>query len=737
MMNDGYRRRPKFALNQRTLLIALGITFMLALIVVLNRFYYSSTVKTPDIGGTYIEGSVGDMQPLIPWFTVQNDVNRDIVSLVFSGLLKYDPDTKKIRDDLATLLVSNGGRIYTVKLKEGIVWHDHTPENPHPVTADDVVFTFSSIQQPDFPNPVLQQNFLGVEIEKIDDRTVQFRLDEPYSFFASNLTLGLIPERSFAGISPSKFDQVLDFGFGPIGAGPYSFKSLVQTELSTEITLERFERPIKPEFRLKQIIFRIFPDYNTLLADIRNLDGVRTVPKSNNNEYMVPRQFTIEEYSLPQYVALFFNMDHAIFQDQKLRLGLQLGTDKQSLVEAINQSLIVDTPLLELDLSDWRYQYDPNAAQGAFFASNWHLPEKVRLQRLLEIREANTVGVLQIAPIVLLDTGAVLTVTGSLVDADIGSTLNGIPIGQHPTQTGAWIAALPSHGGTGSLSIGMNLVRLLDEDESPIDSFYVWRTTSGRDYKLASQEQDLVEAFVHTRDDDTVPEEKQITVSDLYLERGMLRKRLSTDPNDIRINDDGDRLTLTLLTSPSPPQYRVLAEEIKRQWAALGVHVGILIPETREEFETKLLARDYDVLLFGQSLLDNLDAYPYWHSSGLQKVTDSKFDLRIDAYNLSQYFSIAADGLLEIIRETGDDAERADALAELREVLKEDIPAVFLYSPLYAFAYNEDVKGVETSAFSLHSDRFTTLHNWYLKENRIFKPGKSWWSFFPWLIGIK
>jgi ABC-type transport system substrate-binding protein len=214
----------------------------------------------------------------------------------------------------------------------------------------------------------------------------------------------------------------------------------------------------------------------------------------------------------------------------------------------------------------------------------------------------------------------------------------------------------------------------------------------------------------------------------------MLRKRLSTDPQDIRVNDVGDRLSLTLLTSPSPPQYKKIAEEVAEQWAKLGVHVGVIIPETRVEFEEKLLAREYDLLLFGQSLLDNLDAYPYWHSSGIQKLTDSKFDLRIDAYNLSQYSSIAADGLLEVIRQTGDDKERQDALSELQETLKNDVPALFLYSPYYAFAYHEQVKGMEIGALSLHSDRFTTLHNWYLKEDLIFKPGKSWWSFIPWLF---
>ena len=729
--------RKTAVFNQKTLLGIFGLVFLLTLIILLRKFHSQNTVIVPTAGGTYIEGSVGELHPLVTWFIVQNDVNRDILSLVSPGLLKYDPESKKIKDDLATVLVSNEGRIYTVKLKEGIVWHDSTKQEPHPVTAQDILFTFKTIQDPDFPNPILQQNFLGVDIQKVDDRTVQFRLDEPYSFFASNLTLGLLPQRSFEGIPVAKLEQALGFGFAPIGAGPYKFKSLVPTELSTEITLERFDRPIQPDYRLEQIIFRIFPDYSTLLSDIRNLDSIRHVPRNDSGEHMVPRRFEAQEYSLPQYVALFFNLDHTILNEKSLRLGLQLGTDKEQLVESIHESLIVDTPLMELDTSDWRYTYDPEAAQGAFFESDWHLPEKVRLQRLLEMHEANSVGPLQIAPIVLLDTGANLTVTGLLEDAPVGSTLNGLAIQQDLTSTGSWIVGLPTHGGTGSLMLGVNLVRLLEPDGSPIDSFYVWRTANDRMYKLASKEQDLVEQFIKSRENSDNEELERITIADLYLEKGMLRRRLDTDPQDIRVNDVGDRLSLTLLTSPSPPQYKTIAENIAKQWAKLGVHIGVIVPANKIDFEEKLLSREYDVLLFGQSLLDNLDAYPYWHSSGMQKLTDSKFDLRIDAYNLSQYSSITADGLLEVIRETGDDKERQEALSELQETLKDDVPAIFLYSPYYAFAYHEEVKGMELGALSLHSDRFTTLHNWYLKEELIFKPGKSWWSFFPSLFSLK
>lgn len=720
---------------ERWIIVTLAVLFAASLVVLLFRFHAENTVLVPTTGGTYIEGSVGTLQPLNPWFTVQNDVNRDIVSLVFAGLLKYDPESKGIVGDLGDVTVSDDGKAYTVKLKEKLFWHDTTPEVPHPVTSDDVLFTFQTVQAPEFPSSLLRQNFRGVTIEKIDDRTVQFRLAEPYAFFESNLTIGLLPRKSFEGIRIDQLDLASDFGFAPVGAGPYKFKSLTQTELSTEVTLERFDRDIPPVFRLDQVVFRIFPDYPTLLSDLRNLDGIRLVPHAEGGQPIVPKRFRPRNYTLPQYVALFFNLNKSALQDPKLRLGLQLGTNKQEITDALGDAIIVDTPLLEIDTSDWRYQYDSAAAQGALFESQWYFPEKLRLQRLLEERETNAVGVLKVQPQVLLDTGAVLTVTGAINNLKIEELrLNNIRVQRHPTSSGTWIAALPTARGTGALKIGTTLLRLT-EGKSTIDSTYVLRVTNVQAFDRAAQEQGLVDLFLASRDG-KIPEAQRITVAGMTLENGYLRRKADTDPIGVRVNDAGQKLTLRLLTSVSPENYRFVAERIRDQWAALGVQVTIDIPKTSGEFQEKLLARDYDVLLFGQSLLDNLDSYPYWHSSSVQKVTGNRNDLKIDAYNLSQYAAFEADSLLETIRGKTDDRERTEALGKLRDVLKRDIPALFLYSPLYTFAHREDILGIELKSLSLHSDRFLTLYHWYVKQERVFKPGRNWLSFPGWLTSM-
>lgn len=720
---------------ERMLVVVLVLLFLPSCFILIVRFRTENMVLVPAEGGTYIEGSFGDLQPLNPWFTVTNDVNRDIVSLVFSGLLRYNPATKTIDDDLATLKVTGKDTIYTLTLKNDLYWHDSTVDAPHPVTADDVEFTFKTIQNPEFPNSLLRQNFHGVTIEKIDERTVQFRLEEPYGFFSSNLTLGLLPKRSFEGIPVQSLDQVLDFGFQPIGAGPYRLRNIVATELSTEVTLERWERSLPPMYRLDRIVFRIFPDYQTLLSDLRNLDGIRLVPHTSRGDAAVPNRFTALEYSLPQYVAIFFNLDRPVMNDRTLRLGLQIGTDKQAIVDTVGTSKIIDTPLLEIADDDWRYSFDEKVAQGALFESQWYFPEKVHLQRLLEQREANVKGILHMDSIVYLESGAVLSVTGSLATAGTGHKLNGISLQLDPTASGAWIVSLPTDGRENSLKEGLNLLRLTDKNNRTNDSFYIRRITHSSELRLATEELRIVDLFLQSKQSD-LPEEQRITAADLALDNGYLRRRKITDPVSSRINDRGETLSLTLLTSPSPPSYRTAAEGIASQWAKLGVNVQVVIPETRALFEEHLLKREYDVLLFGQSLLDNFDSYPYWHSSGMQRLTDDRSDLRIDAYNLSQYASFEADALLETIRGKFSEKERADALLKLQEVLKRDEPAIFLYSPLYTFAHREDILGIELDNLSLHSDRFLTLYRWHTHQERVFRDGKSWFSFLPWLSSL-
>lgn len=729
---------------ERIVLGVLTVILTISLLMLLRIFHNENTADVPVAGGTYIEGAVGEVLPLNPWFVTGNDVSRDIVSLVFSGLMKYDPRTSTVVDDLATVTISSDNRIYTATLRPNLMWHDSTKEKPHPVTSEDVLFTFKTIQEQGFPNPILQQNFRGVEIEKIDERTVRFRLSKPYSFFSSNLTLGLVPAAAFAGTPVNKLNQTLDFGFHPIGAGPYSFLSLLQTDLSTEVTLKRFPRPGMPEDKIDRIVLRVFGEYSALLTDIINMNGVRLVPRNAEGQPILPRRFTPIPYTLPQYVGVFFNLDRPIPADRNVRLGLQLAVNKQEIVDALHETHVVDTPLLEISLGDWQYKFDVTAAQGAFFESDWNVPEKVRLQRLLEQRETNAVGPLSgVQRIALLGTGGILTLTGSSKGMTFPAKVNGFLVetgttlrdGTVQTLSGTWIVKLPAgNGGSGTLKNGMNILRMTDSKDDIVDSAYLERMSDARSFQKAIIEQQIVNQFIRSKQ---LPEgdAARIGVGDMYIDSGFLRRKTDADKPHTRINGAGKEMAITILTSSKPDSYPLVAKMLKEEWEAVGARVTIDTVADKKEFQDKLTKREYDVVLFGQSLFDNLDSYPYWHSSQAQEKSDPT-KLRIDAFNLSQYASFEADQLLTRIRETGDAASRTKALKELNNLWKKDIPAVVLYSPLSVYAHDNSVHGISLARLSLHADRFAHLDEWYVTTEKQFKDGKSWISFIPWIFGL-
>lgn len=496
-------------------------------------------------------------------------------------------------------------------------------------------------------------------------------------------------------------------------------------------------------YKIDRLVFRIFGDYNSLLTDIINMNGVRQVPRNQEGQPILPRRFTPVPYTLPQYVGVFFNMDNPIPKDFNVRLGLQLAVNKQEIIDTIHETKVIDTPLLEIDLGDWRYKFDATAAQGAFFDSSWNMPEKVRLQRLLEQRETNRIGPLSSTPLVaLLSTGASLTLTGATSNMAFPVSINGIrvqtgtdlPLSMQ-TLTGAWSVKMPAGNGmSGSLKLGMNILKMTNAKDDIVDSAYIERMTDPEQYRKATLEQQLVTQFIRSKQlNESDP--SRITVQDMYLDGKYLRKKTADDKPHTRINDQGNPLKIRLLTSSNPEVYGKIASLLKTQWEAVGADVTLDIPASKKEFEDKLTKREYDVVLFGQSLFDNLDSYPYWHSSQIQEQTDPS-KRRIDAFNLSQYASFEADTLLARIRETSVPDSRRKALAELNELWKKDIPAVILYEPISIYAHDSAIEGIAIDKLSLHADRFSHLDEWFASTKRQMVEGTTWFGFFPWLLKL-
>ncbi|MBI2476715.1 hypothetical protein HYV72_00930, partial [Candidatus Uhrbacteria bacterium] len=160
---------------------------VLSVLFFVGYMLVSHVVLVPVSGGTYTEGLIGSPQFINPLYTSSNDVDQDISRLVFSGLMQWHPQNGLITDLAESYTISEDKRVYTFTLRNDALWHDGSP-----VTVRDVMFTYSAIQNPEFKSP-LYSALRGVTIEQVDDRTVAFKLEEPFAPFLSVLSTGILP----------------------------------------------------------------------------------------------------------------------------------------------------------------------------------------------------------------------------------------------------------------------------------------------------------------------------------------------------------------------------------------------------------------------------------------------------------------------------------------------------------------------------------------------------------------
>lgn len=177
-----------------------------------------------------------------------------------------------------------------------------------------------------------------------------------------------------------------------------------------------------------------------------------------------------------------------------------------------------------------------------------------------------------------------------------------------------------------------------------------------------------------------------------------------------RTNEDGETYSLRLLrrdfsgeNDPQETVSQLTADTIVEQLKAVGVEVTVE-KYRQAELEEKIKTRDYDMLLYGQSLGYNLDTFAYWHSSQASET----------GLNLSNYQNPEADFLIESIRGTFDTEEKQSLLQDLAETITSDVPAIFLYTPSYYYVVDTKVTGIEFSKLLQPKDRFSNISLWNL-----------------------
>ena len=258
----------------------------------------------PVRGGVYTEALVGTLQRLNPLLDFNNPADRDITRLLFSGLVRFDSRGNPQPDLAADWGFSQDGTLYNVNLREGLKWHDGQP-----VTADDVVFTIELIRNGSIIIPSdLQEFWKGVEVVRLSDQALQFRLPEAFAPFLDYLSFGVLPKHLLDGKS---IDQIADdpFNLQPVGSGPYKFSRLiVENEQITGVVLSSFEDYSLAKPYIEELVFRYYPDGASALKAYRDgqVQGIGQVEADILPDVLTENGLALYSVRLPRLTLVLF-----------------------------------------------------------------------------------------------------------------------------------------------------------------------------------------------------------------------------------------------------------------------------------------------------------------------------------------------------------------------------------------------------------------------------------------------
>lgn len=361
------------SLNEKRLILMATLGIAITLAGSMAFFVWQHLIVVPKPGGEYTEAVI-ENQPkyLNPLFSFTSDIDQDLTYLTYSGLFVYQNGQTLTPNLAAKYTLSADEKTYEITLKPNLRWSDNEP-----VTADDILFTWDMIQNPEVDSP-LYSSFAGIKVEKIDDLTVRFTLKQPFAPFLSSLTAGILPEHIWSNIPPANFKLATN-NLKPVGTGAWKFYKLTKDNLGRIQTfaLSRNEYFAGPAPYLEKLNFKFYTNYQEAMGALRGqtIDALSFAPAEIKNQFP-GKYMRFYNYRLPQYTALFFNANHEpALKDGGLRIALSKAIDKPGLVDKIlnNSGVAITGPILPGQLGfdeTIKNIYDPTASNN-YLDKNW------------------------------------------------------------------------------------------------------------------------------------------------------------------------------------------------------------------------------------------------------------------------------------------------------------------------------------------------------------------------------
>ena len=340
------------------------------------------TAAFPTHGKTLIFCSEGSPEGFNPQLYTAGTTFNASSRQIYNRLVEFERGTTETVPALAeSWTVSDDGVVYTFRLRRGVKWHETPWFKPtRDFNADDVVFSFDRQLRKDHPYHKVSggsyEYFNGMDmpnllksVEKIDDHTVRFTLNQPEAPFIADLGM------DFASILSAEYaDRMLAAGtpekvnLEPVGTGPFQF---VNYQKDAVIRYRAHRGHFRGKAAIDNLVFAITPDASVRFAKLKSGE-CHAMPYPNPADLPAmeadPNIKVLKQEGL-NVGYLAFNTEKEPFTDRRVRVALNHAINKQAIIDAVFQEAgrIAKNPIPP---TMWSYNenvrdypYDPEKAE--------------------------------------------------------------------------------------------------------------------------------------------------------------------------------------------------------------------------------------------------------------------------------------------------------------------------------------------------------------------------------------
>jgi len=264
------------------------------------------------------------LETLDPYNT-NSTLNQAAGKAYYEGLFEFDKDLK-IQPLLATgYEVSPDGLVYTIKLRQGVKFHDGTD-----FTAEAVKVNLDRVSNPENRLARYTQFKSVDKTEVVDPYTVRITLKEPFSAFINALA-----HPSAMMISPAALQKYgKDIAFNPVGTGPFKFVEWKPAEYLKVAKFDGYWQKGLPH--VDTLTFRTVTDNNTRAAVVQTGEAQFAFPVPYEQAAVLAKNDKIELVDhrnsiMARYMSM--NVMQKPFDNVKVRQAINYAINKEALAK--------------------------------------------------------------------------------------------------------------------------------------------------------------------------------------------------------------------------------------------------------------------------------------------------------------------------------------------------------------------------------------------------------------------